>query len=259
MPASLRLFPHAKINLGLFIKGKLPNGYHLLETLLYPIFQLKDELILTREEDGGCHIQIEGIKLDSTHEENLCVRAYRALEKSCGPLPGVKISLKKCIPAGAGLGGGSSDAAFTLKGLNDLFGLGLTMEKLTQLAADLGADVPFFLYEKPMLATGIGTDLEEFELDFPYEIRLFPQNIHSSTLSAYKSLDYKEFDPKRDLREVLRSPVDQWKDHLHNDLEVPVFRMYPELGEIKAELYKEGALYAAMSGSGSAMFGIFEP
>lgn len=258
MPRSVRLYPHAKINLGLIIKGKLPNGYHTLETLFYPIFDLKDELIIQKIDQPGCHFEMKGIKLDGELSDNLCVRAYHALAKDVGGLPGTNISLTKNIPSGAGLGGGSSDAAFCLRGLNELFELGLSKEQLTPIAAKLGADVPFFLYEKPMFARGTGTELETFDLNLPYTVKVFPQPLHSSTIAAYKALDYTQFDHNRELRPVLDMDAKNWKDKLFNDLEIPVFEIYPQLQHIKEKLYLEGAIYAAMSGSGSAMFGIFE-
>lgn len=252
------LYPSAKINLGLLIKGKRPDGYHLLETLFLPIPDLTDTLELTATgKTGNCDLKIEGADLAGDIESNLVVKAYRALEREVGELPGVSIVLTKHIPAGAGLGGGSSDAAFTLTGLNDLFGLGLSVDQLAKIATPLGADVPFFLYNRPMLATGTGTDLRPFEMDFPYRIELVTPPIHSSTIAAYKALDYTIFDPNRSLEEILRQDASTWKRSLTNDLEIPVFQLHPEILRYKEELYEKGAIYAAMSGSGAACFGIF--
>lgn len=253
------LYPSAKINLGLLIKGKRPDGYHLLETLFLPIPELTDTLQLTASgEPGNCALTIEGAILDGDPESNLVVKAYRALEREVGELPGVSILLTKRIPAGAGLGGGSSDAAFTLSGLNDLFKLGLSTDQLATIATPLGADVPFFLYNRPMLATGTGTDLRPFDMDFPYRIELITPPIHSSTIAAYKALDYTIFDPNRSLTDILKQDISSWKDSLPNDLEVPVFQLHPEVSRYKEELYEKGAIYAAMSGSGAACFGIFD-
>ncbi len=249
--------PPAKINLGLFIKGKRPDGYHILETLMYPLPQLADELEIS-EHSKGLSLEMQGLDIEGDIETNLCIKAFRLLQKQFPDLPTVHIWLKKNIPAGAGLGGGSSDAAATLTGMNTLFHLGLSMEELANMAAKLGADVPFFLSEKPMLATGIGTDLQAFEIDLPFKIELITPPIHSSTVAAYKALDYTKCDASRDLGEILCLPVDTWQKYLENDLEIPVFNMYPELQKIKAELYEKGAIYAAMSGSGSAVFGLFE-
>lgn len=259
MIANMILYPSAKINLGLLIKGKRPDGYHLLETLFLPIPELTDTLELTPSDTvGKCELTIEGAVLDGDPETNLVVKAYRALEREVGELPGVSILLTKQIPAGAGLGGGSSDAAFTLSGLNDLFGLNLSVDQLAKIATPLGADVPFFLYNRPMLATGTGTDLRPFEMEFPYRIELITPPIHSSTIAAYKALDYTMFDPERSLVEILKQDASTWKNNLPNDLEVPVFQLLPEISRYKEELYARGAIYAAMSGSGAACFGIFD-
>ena len=253
----LRLRPPAKVNLGLFIKGKRPDGYHLLETLYYPVRDLCDELTLTPLDGEQPALTLDGQPIDAQAEDNLCLKAWRALRAEMPDLPAVHLHLVKHIPSGAGLGGGSADAAYTLRGLNQLFELGLSRADLAHIGASLGADVPFFLYDQPMLATGIGTELTPFELVLPLRLRLFPQPIFSSTVAAYRALDFKQFDPARSLEAVLQQPLDHWRDHLHNDLEVPVFAMYPELAQVKTDLYAQGAVYAAMSGSGSAMFGLF--
>jgi 4-diphosphocytidyl-2-C-methyl-D-erythritol kinase len=253
----LHLRPHAKINLGLLIKGRRPDGYHLLETLLLPLPQLRDGLWLEPSDDGACTIRLEGIGLDGAPDDNLCVRAWKLLRERIPELPGLRIRLAKGIPAGAGLGGGSSDAAHTLLGINELFGLGLTRDELAPLAARLGSDVPFFLYDTPMLATGTGTDLEPWPLELPYRIEVVTPPIHSATAAAYRALDARSCDPARSLRDILRAPAAKWPQLLVNDLEEPVFGLYPELAAIKAELYARGAVYAAMSGSGSAVFGLF--
>lgn len=249
--------PTAKINLGLFIKGKRPDRYHLLETLLYPLSQLADKLEIT-ESHTTTSLHLEGILLAGDPNTNLCIKAYKLLQNQFPDLPPINIHLQKNIPAGAGLGGGSSDAASTLQGINQLFNLGLSISQLSEIAAQLGADVPFFLYGEPMLATGIGTDLQPFEIDLPYKIELITPPIHSSTVAAYRALDYTKCDATRDLTEILSLPADTWAKYLENDLEGPVFHLYPELRKIKEDLYENGAIYAAMSGSGSAVFGLFE-
>jgi 4-diphosphocytidyl-2-C-methyl-D-erythritol kinase len=255
---SIKRFPNAKINLGLLIKGKRPDGYHLLETLYFPYFDLQDELEIERLPGNQCHLQVKGIELDGDPTDNLCVKAYRLLQARYPALGGVRISLEKKIPAGAGLGGGSSDAAQTLLGLRELFDLGAGIDELAEIGGTLGADVPFFLYNRPLLARGIGTEFEELALEFPFRIELITPPIHSSTIGAYKALDYRQFDPDRDLKEILLGDVEHWRDRLDNDLEVPVFKMYPELAQIKQDFYDRGAVYAAMSGSGSAVYGLFE-
>lgn len=248
--------PNPKINLGLFIKGKRADGYHLLETVMYPLAQPLDKLSL-EESRGGLELEMGGIPIEGDLESNLCIKAYRQLKKLYPDLPAVRICLEKNIPAGAGLGGGSSDAAHTLLLLNSLFSLSLSPHQLAEIAKPLGADVPFFVYNKPMLATGIGTELEEIEIEMPYRIELVTPPIHVSTIAAYKALDYTMFDTQRDLKEILSLPIDTWEKYLENDLEVPVFHMFPALKQIKADLYAQGAVYAAMSGSGSAIFGLF--
>lgn len=254
----LTLFPYSKINLGLNIIRRLPNGYHELETLLYPIEYPHDRLNLKPSEGAGCLLDMTGRPIDGDMRDNLVVRAWEALRKEFPDLPGVRVSLAKRIPAGAGLGGGSSDAAAMLTGLDAIFNLKIGLEKLSRIAATLGSDVPFFLYQKPMLATGTGTALRSFDIDLSaYRLELICCPIHSSTVAAYQRLDPTDFHAKPPLAEVLRMPVEAWKDHLVNDLEKPVFQKYPKLSRIKEELYEQGAVYAAMSGSGSAVFGLF--
>lgn len=255
---SLLLRPHAKINLGLIIQGKRSDGYHLLETLLFPITHFQDELTISSSSKSGCDFHLEGRELDGKPEDNLVVRAYKALKAKVPDLPGARINLKKQIPAGAGLGGGSSDAAFTLRGLRELFELSISDKELEEVAASLGADVPFFLYDNPLFAEGIGTELSRFALEMPHRIELISPDIHSSTIGAYKALDVNKLKPGRKLKPVLSSPIDTWREQLDNDLESVVFDMHPRIKEIKEDLYKQGAIYAAMSGSGSAVFGIFE-
>lgn len=254
---SISLVSPAKINLGLFIKGKRPDGYHLLETLFYPVRDLTDRLEITPFEGEIPTLTVENMDLEGDPQDNLCLKAWRALKQEVPDLPAVHIRLEKHIPAGAGLGGGSSNAAYVLRGLQQLFSLTLTRDDLAHIGASLGADVPFFLYDQPMLATGIGTELTPFEMVLPQRLKVFPQPIHSSTIAVYKALDYRMFDPSRSLEHVLQQPLDHWRELLANDLEVPVFQMHPQLAQIKEDLYAQGAVYAAMTGSGSAMYGLF--
>lgn len=254
----IQLRPNAKINLGLIIKGKRADGYHLLETVFIPVFELFDQLSIQAIDTATSKLVLKGIEIEGDLSDNLCLRAYRLLKQKFPTLPAVEIVLEKGIPAGAGLGGGSSDAAATLLGLNELFDLGQSKEELVPLAAQLGADVPFFLFNRPLLAKGIGTEFEEISLDFPYEIKLVTSEIHSSTVGVYQGLDHSQIDYDRDLRQILGMEPKHWPDLLVNDLENPVFAHYPELATTKAQLYVEGAVYAAMSGSGSAVFGLFE-
>lgn len=224
---------------------------------MLPVPDLHDTLMLTASDTVGVKLGMSGILIEGDSKDNLCIKAYNELRSLVPELPGVSIQLEKGIPAGAGLGGGSSDAAFTLKGLNELFSLGVPIEDLAKIGAKLGADIPFFLYNRPLLASGIGTEFEEIELDFPYRIEMVLSGIHSSTIETYKALDYRMFDSQRDLKSVLAQPVETWRTDLSNDLEIPVFERHPKLTKIKTDLYTQGAVYAAMSGSGSAMFGLF--
>jgi 4-diphosphocytidyl-2-C-methyl-D-erythritol kinase len=253
----LTLAPPAKVNLGLLIKGKRPDGYHLLETLFYPVRALCDRLTLSEARENAPTLEVKNMALPGDPQDNLCLKAWRTLKAEVPELPPVHLTLEKHIPAGAGLGGGSSDAAYVLRGLNQCFDLGLSQAELAHIGSSLGADVPFFIYDQPMLATGIGTELTPFEMVLPLKLKLFPQPIHSSTVAAYQALDFRQFDPDRSLEAVLQMPLDHWREHLVNDLEVPVFRLYPQLASIKDEIYDQGAIYAAMSGSGSAFFGLF--
>lgn len=251
---TITLQSHAKINLGLLIKGKRPDGYHLLETLFYPV-ELHDTLVISPAETVSVHMS--GMEEQVPLESNLIYKAWKLLADHDQRVGLVAIEVEKRIPAGGGLGGGSSNAGFTLRGLNELFSLGYANAELAELSAPLGADVPFFCYGTPMMATGIGQDLKPFELELPYEIRLVMPPIHSSTPAAYKGLDLSACDPDRSLEEILRLPVAEWREKLVNDLEPPVFKQYPELAWIKEELYTQGAVYAAMTGSGAVMFGLF--
>ncbi|MCB9235417.1 MAG: 4-(cytidine 5'-diphospho)-2-C-methyl-D-erythritol kinase [Bacteroidia bacterium] len=252
----LKLNSPAKINLGLIVKGRRPDGYHEVETLLYPV-KLADEMTFSEQEGNGISVVMEGISMQVNQEDNLIWKAAQALKRKVGKLPGLEIRVVKNIPAGAGLGGGSSNAATTLQGLNEMLGLGLKREELVELARPLGADVPFFLYNEPMLATGIGQNLEPFELEIPYDIGLITPGIHSSTPDAYRGLFLEELDPKRSLKEALRAPFEEWPDRVVNDLEEPVFADYPLLSRLKNDLYVQGAIYAAMTGSGSGIYAFF--
>jgi 4-diphosphocytidyl-2-C-methyl-D-erythritol kinase len=255
------LFPNAKINLGLIIKGRRPDGYHLMETLFVPVASLTDVLELTPTASPGCTLVQGGMPLDSTREDNLVVKAYRGMEAFLQAqgrtLGGVHLNLTKRIPAGAGLGGGSADAAFALRGLNDLFALKLTPPELEQIARPLGADVPFFLHNQPILARGIGNEFEEIAIALPYRIEVITSHIHSSTPVAFRGLNLADCNPARELKPILALPDRAWRYTLPNDLEKPVFAEYPELAQTKQRLYDEGAVYAAMSGSGSSIFGLF--
>ena len=244
------LFPNAKINLGLHVLRRRSDGYHDIETLFYPVLDLCDVLELVPSD----HLSMIVHNADIAGE-NLCEKAWQLMHREFG-IPPVEIHLYKKIPMGAGLGGGSSDAAFTLKGLNDLFGLKLPQDDLAALAARLGSDCAFFIYNRPMLARGRGEMLTPFDLSLEgRRLEIFPQDVFVSTREAYAALTPHQ--PDRNLDTVLKEPVESWRDHLVNDFEVTVFARYPQLAAAKEALYAGGAVYAAMSGSGSALFAIY--
>lgn len=250
------LFPNAKINLGLDIVGKRPDGYHNIETVMIPV-PWTDVLEIVPAEGKESTLTVSGRKVDCPTEKNLVMRAFRALESEFG-LPPVDIYLRKIIPDGAGLGGGSADAAFTLKGLNSLFELGLTDERLAETAAKLGADCPFFIYNRPMLCTGIGTDFSPVDVDLSgYSIAIVKPQVSVPTAQAYSRVTPAM--PSRHIADVIaESSVDAWQTTLKNDFEASVFPLYPLVGDIKARLIEMGAAYASMSGSGSAVYGLFD-
>jgi 4-diphosphocytidyl-2-C-methyl-D-erythritol kinase len=249
-------FPNAKINLGLNIVERRPDGYHTIETVFYPI-GLSD--ILEVEPSETCadySFSSSGIAIDGDPEDNLIIRAYRLL-RSDYQFPPVDISLVKQIPFGAGLGGGSSDAAFMLKTLNELFELKITPVKLEKLAARLGADCPVFIKNEPVYATGIGNVFTRVKLSLKGKfIVLVKPDIHISTAEAYSFVVPQK--PEISLSKLIKLPITEWKNTIKNDFEKPIFLKYPEIGTIKNTLYKKGAIYASMSGSGSSVYGIFE-
>ena len=244
-------FPNAKINLGLNILSKRPDGYHNIQSCFYPIpfSDILEVVKSDRYEFVSTGISIPG-------NGNLCTTAFELIQKH-HRIGNVKIHLHKVIPIGAGLGGGSADATFTLKALNELFDVGLTDEELEKYAATLGSDCPFFVKNQPVLATGTGTDLSPFSSDLSGKyLMLISPGIHVSTAEAYGGITPQA--PYQDLIEVLKSPIEAWKDRLVNDFESPVFSKHPEIEAIKRQLYEAGALYASMTGSGSAVYGIFD-
>ena len=247
------IYPHAKINVGLQVLQKRNDGFHEIETLIYPI-----DLVDVIEIKPAQQLQLflYGLPVEGALEDNLCMKAYSMLQADFH-LPPVQLHLYKQIPAGAGLGGGSSDGAFVLKLLNDYFSLGIIELQLEKYAARLGSDCPAMLYKRPLLATGRGELLTPFEVDLSglYMVVCKP-SIFSSTAQAYAKTTPQK--PKQPLREVLSLPVKMWKECIVNDFEAALFPEYPILKEYKEKLYGFGALYASLSGSGSALYGIFE-
>ena len=235
--------------MGLHIVSKRADGYHELETIFYPIDWCDVLEIVPSDEQ-----QFTSSGLAIPGKGNLCLDAYHLL-KADFDISAVHIHLHKVIPIGAGLGGGSSDAAFTLKGLNELFDLKLSNEQLQAYAVQLGADCPFFVENKPMLATGIGEVLSPIELDLSnYHLAIVKPDIHVSTAEAYSSVVPNQ--PTHSLADLIRQPIVDWQ--VQNDFEKSVFAQYPEVEKLKQSLYEKGAVYAAMSGSGSAVFGLFK-
>ena len=248
-------FPNAKINIGLNVIGKRPNGYHDIETVFCPV-GLRDALEF-RAANGKTSLRISGKSVDGEMENNLTVRALRLMQRDFH-VPELEICLHKCIPMGAGLGGGSADAAFTLKMLNEIFSLGLGPEQLAEHAARIGSDVPFFIYNRPMLAIGRGEILVPIENPVPegFKIGVVTPGIPVSTAEAYSGAVPSM--PETRLRDLIETlPLEQWKGRIINDFENSVFKKHPALKAIKDSLYEAGAVYASMSGSGSALYGIF--
>lgn len=246
-------FPNAKINLGLQITGKLSNGYHTINTGLYPI-PLQD--VLEAIPAKKTSFASDGIPIPGNSSDNLIYKAYKLLKKDY-QLPELNIHLLKNIPMGAGLGGGSADASFMLKMLNEEFQLFLDDALLEDYAAQLGSDCPFFIKNEPALATGTGTETTPLNLDLSgHFLTILNPGIHISTREAYAGTSPKQ--PEYDLKEVIESQdFDTWKSTLINDFEASVFQQHPTLSALKSKFYDLGASYAAMSGSGSTLFGIF--
>lgn len=250
-------YPNVKINLGLHVLRKRADGFHDLETLFIPYFGMSDVLEIVEVPQAS----IELVGGSWNPESDLSWKAYQMLREEFD-LPGVKIRLTKRNPVGAGLGGGSADAAFTLRMLSDMFSLNLADEALAAYAARLGSDCAFFIYNTPMLGEGRGEVLTPFPLDLgSYVLRVeIPQGSSVSTREAYSGVKPR-FAPGTsgpgDLREILSLPVEQWKGALVNDFEASVFPLHPEIAALKEKMYADGAVYAAMSGSGSAVFGLF--
>ena len=246
-------FPNCKINLGLNIVNKRGDGYHDLETVFFPL-QFKDALEVIEKEEF--EFSSSGLSIEGEKEKNLCVKAWHLLKRDFPHLPNIQMHLHKAIPMGAGLGGGSSDGAFTLKLLNKKFELDLSEKQLIKYSLQLGSDCPFFIANKPCFATGRGEILEQIELNLSeHKIVIVHPSIHISTAWAFANI--KPAKPAKPIKQVIGKSILTWKDELRNDFELPVFEKYPEIKKIKEDVYNSGADYASMSGSGSAVYGIF--
>ena len=257
-------YPNCKINLGLHVVRKREDGYHDLETIFLPADSLNDELEITIRDEkrvGGNAVEmtVEGVTLDCADEDNLCVKAYRLLEQDFGEqMKPVSIRLRKGIPFGAGLGGGSSDASFTLKMLNTMFCLGLGNASLCRYAARLGADCPFFIENRPCYATGIGDRLVPIDMDLKamgLHVEIKKPDDSVSTREAYAGV--LPHPHEVDLRQAILQPVTQWKELIVNDFEASIFPNHPRIAALKEEFYARGVVYASMTGSGAAVFGIW--
>jgi 4-diphosphocytidyl-2-C-methyl-D-erythritol kinase len=258
-------FPNAKINLGLAVTARRPDGYHDLQTVFYPLAEVCDALELVRRSEPGITLHQSGLAVDAPAADNLVCRAFELLRADYD-LPGVDVWLNKQIPFGAGMGGGSADAAFMLRMLNDEFALGLSLEQLEGYAARLGADCPFFCRNTPVYAEGTGNLFSPVALSLSgMWIVVVKPPFGVSTREAFGGIVPRAMLSEAaraelcDVREVVETmPVGAWRGRLVNDFETTVFRHHPRLALIKEELYARGALYASMSGSGSTIFGIFD-
>lgn len=249
------IFCNSKINLGLDIVARRDDGYHDIVTAMLPI-EWGDVIEIVPSHGDDARLFVSGRQIDCAPEKNLVMRAYRALSAEA-ELPPVDIYLRKIVPDGAGLGGGSSDAAHTLLLLNRMFSLGFSHDKLAEVASSLGADCPFFIYNRPMLATGIGTDLSPVELSLPDScvIVVVKPPVSVPTARAYSGVSPRH--PAIPLPELLERPIEDWRWLIKNDFEESIFPQYPLVAQVKDEMYDAGAIYASMSGSGSAVYGIF--
>lgn len=251
------VFPCCKINLGLNVVERRPDGYHNLETVFYPI-PLHDnlEVVDLANSNSPYLLHETGIHIDGTPESNLVIRVLQQLRETYPQIPPVEIWLHKRIPSGAGLGGGSSDAAFMMRLLNEQYNLGMDDDDMEYRLSRLGADCAFFNKSVPAFATGIGDQLMPINLTLAgWNLVLVKPDIHVSTREAFSMVNPRR--PERSLLEALSHPVEEWKNTVVNDFEPSVFRHHPEIAAIKMTLYDMGASYAAMTGSGSSVFGLF--
>lgn len=248
------IFPNCKINLGLHITGKRPDGFHELETVFYPV-PLKDivEVVTSTE----FKFQSSGLSIPGDSTNNLCLKAYHLLKQDFPQLPPVHMHLHKIIPMGAGLGGGSADGAFVLRLLNEKYQLNISSQQLIDYAAKLGSDCPFFILNTACYATGRGEKLTPIQLDLSkYYFVLVNPGIHINTKWAFEQITPTP--SSKTIVSILQQPMEEWRKDLLNDFEEPISKAFPAISAIKKELYQQGASYAAMSGSGSTVFGIFK-
>ena len=248
-------FPNCKINLGLHVLARRNDGFHNLETVFFPI--PFEDCLEVETSNEATSLTLTGLEVEGTVEDNLCMKAYTLLKQRYD-LPPVEMRLHKQIPSGAGLGGGSANAAFTLKLLNEKFNLNLSQKQLVDLASEIGSDCAFFILNRPCIGTGRGNLLEPIELpqlEGLHAMLVMP-GIHISSAWAFRQLTPRQ--PVKSVKEIISIPIADWQQQLTNDFEQPVFASYPALKEIKEQLYRSGARYASLSGSGSVMYGLFD-
>lgn len=253
------VFPNAKINLGLNILRKRADGFHDLSTIFYPI-PLQDVLEIVPQQQRDAKVDVvlygTGLAVAGNADDNICIKAYRLLKTNFPNLPPIELHLHKLIPMGAGMGGGSADGAFTLGLLNEQFQLQLTQAQLINYALQLGSDCPFFIVNKPAIGKGRGEDLTPVQLDLSaYSIAIVNPGIHVPTGWAFQQISPGL--PEYDCASIIQSSPETWRGKLINDFEAPIVAHYAEIGKAIEQLYAQGAVYAAMSGSGSTVFGIF--
>ena len=253
-------FPIAKINLGLNVVEKRPDGYHNLETVFYPV-AIKDVLeVYEMDKDfpsaTDCDLKVTSIHIEGDEQKNLVLRAYHLLKQDFPTLPRIHAHLYKGIPTQAGMGGGSSDCGFMITLLDEMFRLGLTEQQMINYAARLGADCAFFILNKPCYAEGIGEKLLPINLSLKgWYLAVVRPDIPVSTKEAFSLITPQH--PPQNCRDTVMQPVETWRDTLTNDFEKSVFTLHPEIGTVKDRLYEMGAVYAAMTGSGSSLYGLF--
>ena len=248
---------HCKINLGLFVTRKREDGYHELQTVMLPVRELYDVVEVERMEGSGVQFEGSGIEVDCPVDKNLCVRAARLMQERYG-VGGISIKLDKRVPFGAGLGGGSSDATAVVVAVNEIYSLGLDKPTLASLAAELGSDTPFFVYNTPQLCEGRGEIMTPVEVDLRglWLAVAKPENEGVSTKEAYAGIKPKM--PTVSLTELLNRDKNEWQGSVLNDFEPHIFAAHPTIKALKQNMLDAGAVYAAMSGSGSAVFGLFD-
>lgn len=252
-------FPNCKINIGLYVTNRRADGYHDLETVFYPITGMNDVLEVVPATEIGARLWLNGAAIAGDIQQNLVWKAYLFMKNRFAvQVPELDIHLLKNLPMGAGMGGGSADGAFALMLLNDYCQLGLDKTTLADMALQLGSDCPFFIYNTPQFAQGRGEQMSSLsQLDLSsYSIQVVCPEVHVSTRDAFGLITPQK--PVFDLRNIQELPIEQWKDNISNDFEAPVFSQHPALADIKQQLYAQGAIYASMTGSGSAIYGIFQ-